>query len=258
MISDKRLLGKREKCSYMYEDLNMDSVAIDLNHDLIVDKRKHTRNGPKDDESELSSCSRNDTLLETDNRMMRIDDTKGSLMAAGSRRTNCLIKGTLVKDRDRENGATLKTSILQKGQNMPAKVIGLPVVTPLTAFNSNTIQIRASDERLINRIGQPLSSFGHSNHPIQNSFIDSFNLRWTGSRGIGLGMDPEGYSQGYCFAPKMNSLRFQRMPDISLDELDAQFADGQIFVQSSLKFRSVKGVLFQIMDEIEEYELLLK
>ena len=40
-MDDRRLLGKREKSKYLFGDLNIDKLAIDLDHDLIKDTRKH-------------------------------------------------------------------------------------------------------------------------------------------------------------------------------------------------------------------------
>jgi hypothetical protein len=258
MVNDKRLLGKREKCSYMYEDLNMDSVAIDLNHDLIVDKRKHTRNDHRNEVSDDGSEEDYEDSAEFHQQIEKKEEQHVSSIFKTTRRMQGIVKGTLGRERDGESLFGLKTSLFQRVQNVPSKLIGMPVVTPLTAFNSNTIQIRTNDQRNINRIGQPLSSFASGAQPFNNPNLDYMNNRWSGQRGVGYGYEPEGYSQGFCFAPKMNSLRFQKMADIGLEELDSQFADGQIFYQSSQKFKSVKGVLYQVMEEIEEYELLLK
>lgn len=257
MVSDKRLLGKREKCSYMYEDLNMDNVAIDLDHDLIVDKRKHARNDLREELSINSSDVEGHDLLESE-KNNRFDGQQVSSLFKTTRRMQGIVKNTLGRDRFNENLAASKPSALQRGPNLPAKVVGMPVVTPLSAFNSNIIQIRTNDQRTVHRIGQPLSSFGGAGYPALNQPFEFMANRWSGSRGMGFGMEAEGYSQGLYFAPKMNSLRFTKMADITLEDLNPQFADGQLFYQSSQKFRSVKGVLYQIMDEIEEYELLLK
>ena len=35
------MLGKREKSKYLFEDLNLDKIAIDMEHDLAQDSRKH-------------------------------------------------------------------------------------------------------------------------------------------------------------------------------------------------------------------------
>lgn len=259
MVDDKRLLGKREKCSYMYEDLNMESVAIDLNHDLIVDKRKH----PKHDENEgISMDAPEDNYedsIQLDKKEGMHDDLHGSSLFITTRRIQGIVKGTLGRQKEDDLLLNLKGSLFNRGLHMPSKVIGKSVVTPLTAFNSNTIQIRTGEPRAVNRINQPLSSFSYGNYQLSTAPFEFLLPQGSGLRGFSNAYEQEGYSQGYYMVPnKANSIRFNKMADITLEEIDRQYADGQILYQSSQKFRSVKGVLYQIMDEIEEYELLLK
>ena len=55
----------------------------------------------------------------------------------------------------------------------------------------------------------------------------------------------------------IHSNRFSTI-DVTQEEWDSTYSDGRIVVISDNRYRSVRGIMFQIMEDVEELELLFK
>lgn len=90
----------------------------------------------------------------------------------------------------------------------------------------------------------------------------SFSNQMFGSRAAhypdGIGTPAFGYQdQGVFGQLGVQSNRFSTF-EITGEDWDPAFAHGRIVVISDRRYRSVKGVLFQLMEDVEEIELLFR
>jgi hypothetical protein len=260
MVGDKRLLGKREKCRYMYEDLNIDCIAIDLNHDLYQDKRKHGDGQNIDQDAAfyvpLAQPNQGYIAQQINSNMIMHDYEESEGCPSQDHQEGIPeIEQNMI-----QNGVYRRKELAigLKGAYQPSRIVGVTVPTPLALQNKNIEIMRFHDGRQPEELVPHYSSFqGLSSYPYSSTAFMAENRRLV-QRAAHQSSAANDYSQGFPMAPKMNSLSFNRMADISINDFDTNFRDGQIVSSNSHRYRSVRGVLYQIMEEIEEYELLLK
>lgn len=259
MANDKRLLGKREKCRYMYEDLNVDCIALDLNHDLVQDKRKHA--GLDDDFEENPEFP---ALSAVDGDFMAGQGPVKILVQSRNeiRQLACgkhPMEGRDLQFRPIENENLFPNPMTagQKRPPMPAKLIGLAVHSPLAAYNMNALHV--GYQAFVHRPDDFSYLSGHQGgRPIGHM---PFGHRLENQRDLRLGhlhRESAAFVPNYQLIPKMNSMSFNKMADVTADDLNTDFKDGHVGMVANHRYRSVRGLLYQVMDDIEEYELLLK